>query len=154
MHIINLYILQMEFCVTILKKCQWCIFWSSTITIQSIHETINISFMKMKVFKCHAVNRCTHHIATHNSCNIGRYENASCGKCVMLLSERSLKKKSWWNIWGLEKKETTYNLEDWTISVQPLTANCHIPNEFQYVTPFVYVEREANGCASTFISTP
>jgi hypothetical protein len=36
MRITNLYILQMEFHTTIVKKCQWYIFWSSTITLQSI----------------------------------------------------------------------------------------------------------------------
>jgi hypothetical protein len=67
--------------------------------------------MKIKVFIHQAISRPTHHNATHSSCNTGRYENASCGKCVMLLSERSLeKKKKVGEIFENEKKGN--NLED------------------------------------------
>jgi hypothetical protein len=59
----------------------------------SLKTILYISY-ENEVFKYQAVSKSTHHNATHSSCNIGKYENASCGKCVMLLSERSLKKKN------------------------------------------------------------
>jgi hypothetical protein len=52
---------------------------------------------------------CTLYNFTHSFCNIGRYEKASWGKCMMLFSDRSLKNMKYYRM----EKETAYNMKQW-----------------------------------------
>jgi len=71
----------------------------------------------------------TYYYFTYSFCNIGRYENASCRKFVMLLSERSL--KQCWTIKEQKRKQLIRNNNQ---CVNLLAANTHVATDFWFAT--------------------